>query len=122
MSGRPKSARKLAAWRLGLKAESICVWHLRLRGYVIVARRLRTPVGELDIVARRGRVLAVIEVKARATLDDAAAAISEHQRRRIERGAAWLVSGRPDLAAMDLRYDAMLIAPGHLPRHIAAAW
>lgn len=122
MSPPAKSGKKLAAWRFGLKAETICVWHLRLRGYRIIARNLRTPVGELDIVARRGRVLAVIEVKARAVLDDAAAAIAEPQRRRIERGAAWLVSGRPELAAMTIRFDAMLIAPGRLPRHIEAAW
>ncbi len=122
MAKHPPSRKRIAAFRLGHRAEALCVWHLRLRGYRIVARRLKTPLGELDIVARRGQVLAVIEVKARAQRDDAADAISPHQRLRIERAAAWLLSGRPQLATLSVRYDAMLIAPRRLPEHIEGAW
>ena len=67
---RPASPERLRAWRRGRAAETLCVWHLRLRGYRILARGYRVPVGEIDIVARRGRVVAAIEVKAR---DSAAA-------------------------------------------------
>lgn len=110
------------AWRFGHWAETLCIADLMLRGYRIVARRRRYPVGEIDIVARRGRVLAIIEVKARRTLDDAAAAVAPRQRRRIERAAAWLLAARPDLARLDSRFDVMLVAPWRRPRHLRDAW
>lgn len=100
----------------------LCVWYLRLRGYRILARRLRTPVGEIDILARRGAVLAAIEVKARDRLADAAEAVTPRQRRRVTRAAAWVLAGRPALADLSLRFDAMLVAPRRLPVHIPDAW
>jgi len=100
----------------------VCVWYLRLRGYRILARRLRTPVGEIDILARRGDVLAAIEVKARDRIADAAEAVTPRQRRRVARAAAWVLTGRPALADLALRFDAMLIAPRRLPVHIPDAW
>lgn len=110
------------AYRLGRTAEALCVASLVLRGYRIVARGYRTPVGEIDIVARRGRVLAVIEVKARADLASAAEAIGPRQRNRILRAASHLLQRRPVLAGLELRFDAMLVAPGRLPRHLRDAW
>jgi putative endonuclease len=95
---------------------------LRLRGYRVISRRLRTPVGEIDILARRGRTLAVIEVKARDDFASAAESVSDRQKQRLIRAAGWVVSGRPNLALLDTRFDVMLVAPRRLPRHIVDAW
>ena len=117
-----RAATRRRAFRLGRRAETLCVWHLRLRGYRILARRARTPVGEIDIVARRGRVLAIVEVKARSSLDAAASAISARQRDRIGRAAAHFLANRPQGGDTTVRYDAMLVAPGRLPVHLPDAW
>ena len=110
------------AWRRGWWAETLCAVTLGLRGYRILSRRLRTPVGEIDILARRGRVLAVIEVKARENFTIAAESVTDRQKQRLIRAAGWVVSGRPDLASLDLRFDVMLVAPRRLPRHVVDAW
>lgn len=110
------------AWRLGLRAETVCAAVLRLRGYRIVERRLRSPVGEIDILARRGDVLVVIEVKARGDFASAAESITARQRQRLVRAAGWVLSARPDLAMLQLRFDVMLVAPWRLPRHLIDAW
>lgn len=110
------------AWRLGHWAEFVCVADLTLRGYRVLGRRLRYPVGEIDIVARRGRTLAVIEVKARKSFDNAAASVGKKQRARIERAAEWLLAERPSLAGLHPRFDVMLVAPWHRPRHLGDAW
>ena len=73
--------------RFGRFAEALCAWHLRLRGYRILAKRFRTPLGEIDIVARRGGLVAFIEVKARRDLARAGDSLSPNQRRRIARAA-----------------------------------
>jgi putative endonuclease len=109
------------AERFGRLAEEACAWHLRLRGYRLLARRLRTPAGEIDILARRGRVVAVVEVKARGDLILAAEALGPHQRRRLARAAAF-VAARPDCAGCDLRFDVMLFRRWRWPRHLIAAW
>jgi putative endonuclease len=111
-----------AAFRLGVSAESRAAALLVLSGYRIAARRWRSPIGEIDIVARRGRLLVFVEVKARDTLDDAAEAVTPEQQRRIVAAAeAWLAR-HPDDAARDVRFDAVLVAPWRWPRHIRAAF
>jgi putative endonuclease len=110
------------AQRRGRLAEWMCLWHLRLRGWRIVARGWRCPSGEIDILARRGKVLAVIEVKSRGELVAAASALAPRQRRRIVRAAEAFLTQRSDLAGLDLRFDVMLVAPLHLPRHWHGAW
>jgi putative endonuclease len=110
------------AQRRGRMAEWLCLWHLRLRGWRIVARGWRCPSGEIDILARRGKVLAVIEVKSRGELTVAALALAPRQRRRIIRAAEAFLTQRSDLARLDLRFDVMLVAPLHLPRHWRGAW
>ena len=77
--GRQKNKRQ-KAWRYGQAAETICALSLQLRGYRILARQFKTPLGEVDIIARRGRVLVFIEVKARQDLERAAQSIGEQQR------------------------------------------
>ncbi len=110
------------AWQRGWSAETLCVIALRLRGYRILSRRQRTPVGEIDILARRGRILAVVEVKAREDFASAAESVTDRQKQRLIRAAGWVVSGRPALASLELRFDVMLVAPRRLPRHVVDAW
>jgi putative endonuclease len=114
--------KRRAAFRRGRRAELLCRWHLRLRGYRILAQRYRVAQGEIDLIARRGRVLAAIEVKARADEAAAASALMARQRRRIARALSHFLAARPDLAALDLRFDVMLVVPGRLPRHLIDAW
>jgi putative endonuclease len=120
--GSGRRVRRRRAERRGRLAEWLCCWHLRLRGWRVVARDWRCPVGEIDILARRGGVLAIIEVKSRGQIADAAAAISRRQRRRIARAAQAFLLSRPDLAELALRFDVMLVAHARLPRHWRGAW
>src|ERR1700724_4415798 len=113
---------RVAAFRTGLSAESRAAAYLMAKGYRILAKRFRTPYGEIDIVARRRNLVAFVEVKARATLDDAAFAVTPRQQARIiDAAQAWLAA-HPEYANFELRFDAMLIAPRHLPRHLLAAF
>lgn len=121
-TGREATAKKQAAWRFGRRAEGLALFWLRLKGYRILERNLRLPVGEIDIVARRGRTLAFIEVKARPARHEAAQAISPRQRARILRAARAYLGMRPQYAGMDLRFDALLLSPRRLPVHIRDAW
>ncbi len=117
----PQPERQVA-FRLGLSAESRAAAFLIAKGFRILARRFRSPVGEIDIVARRRHLLVFVEVKAREKLDDAAWSVTERQRARIVAAAdAWLARF-PDESIRDIRFDAMLVAPGRLPRHIPAAF
>lgn len=109
-------------YRLGHYAEIISVWHLRLRGYRVLARRFKTPVGEIDIIARRGKVVAFIEVKARRTEALAIESITPRQRNRIRRAAGAFLGARPLLTNCDLRFDIMLVTPWTMPNHITGAW
>jgi putative endonuclease len=117
----PHPARR-AAFARGLSAESRAALLLMAKGYRIAARRWKSPVGEIDIVARRRNLLVFVEVKARAGLDDAALAVTPHQRRRILAAArAWLAR-HPDDAACAMRFDAVLVVPWRLPKHILGAF
>jgi putative endonuclease len=117
-------AARLKAYAFGRRAEDLAVLALRLKGYRVLARRVRLAGGEIDIVARRGATLAFVEVKARPSRDAALMALTPAQRRRQERAArAWL-AGRPALLARarTLRFDLVLVAPWRWPRHLADAW
>ena len=121
-AARLASPARVAAFRTGLSAESRAAAYLMAKGYRILAKRFRTPHGEIDIVAKRRNLIAFVEVKARATLDDAAFALTPRQKARIVDAAqAWLVA-HPEHAEFELRFDAMLIAPRRLPRHLLAAF
>lgn len=109
------------AGRRGRRAESLAAWRLRLAGWRIVARNLRFKQGEIDIVARRGSVLAFVEVKTCGDLAAAAEAITPAQRARIARAAAAFLARHPELAALTLRFDAMFVV-GLWPRHLPDAW
>jgi len=119
---RPASAARVAAFRTGVSAETRAAAFLIAKGYRILARRFRTPHGEIDIVARRRNLLAFVEVKARASLDDAAYAVTPRQQARIIAAAELWLMAHPEHAGYDLRFDAMLIAPRRLPHHLMAAF
>ncbi len=113
---------RVAAFHTGLSAEARAAAYLVVKGYRILAKRFRSPYGEIDIVARRRNLLAFVEVKARASLDDAAYAVTpRNQRRIIDAAQAWLMT-HPEHADFELRFDVMLIAPRRLPRHLLAAF
>lgn len=116
------SPQRLAAFQTGLSAESRCAAFLIAKGYRILARRFKTPVGEIDIVARKRNIVVFIEVKARASLDDAAWAVTPRQQQRIIAAAESWLATHPDYANADCRFDAMLVAPKSLPRHLVAAF
>jgi putative endonuclease len=116
------SPERLAAFRTGLSAESRAAAFLIAKGYRILAKRFRSPYGEIDLVARKRNLIAFVEVKARASLDDAAWAVTPRQQQRIINAAqAWLMA-HPEHAEFEMRFDAMLIAPRSLPRHLLAAF
>jgi putative endonuclease len=113
---------RIAAFRLGLSAESRAAMFLIAKGYRIAARRWKTPFGEIDIVARRRRALVFVEVKARGRTDEAAEAVTERTKRRIVAAAELWLAHHPDDAQRDIRFDVILVAPGRMPRHIANAF
>jgi putative endonuclease len=112
--------RKLAEKR-GRGAETLACWFLRLKGWRILARRARVPGGEVDIVARRGRTLAFVEVKARGSEEAAAFALDRYRLKRVA-VAAERLSPRFMRDGDDIRIDALFVVPGKLPRHLANVW
>lgn len=123
MRGLPRaSVSRIDGDAKGRWAESLAALLLRTKGYSILARRYRAPVGEIDLIARRGRRLTFVEVKIRRTLDEGAWAVTPHQQMRIARaGEAWLAR-RPELASLDIGFDVILIAPRAWPRHLRDAF
>ena len=119
---KPAAQERVAAFKLGLSAESRAAMLLLAKGYRIVARRWKTPVGEIDIVARRRRDLAFVEVKARDTLDIAAESVSQRSQQRIIAAAEYWMAKHPEDADCFGRFDVILVAPGKLPRHIVNAF
>ena len=113
---------KIAAFRVGISAESRAAALLVAKGFRILARRWRSPAGEIDIVARRKHLLIFVEVKARADFDTAAELVSTRQQHRIAAAAeAWLAAyGTGSLR--DFRFDVILVVPGKMPRHIPGAF
>lgn len=105
----------------GRGAETLACWYLRLKGWRILARRARVPGGEVDIVARRGRTLAFIEVKARATEQAAAVSLDRYRLRRVA-AAAERLTPKYMRDGDAVRIDALFVVPGKLPRHLANVW
>ena len=118
-SARPERQR---AFQTGLSAESRAAAFLIAKGFRIIARRWKSPLGEIDIVARRRSLIVFVEVKARERFDDAAWSVTMRQRARIVAAAeAWLAANG-DPRIKDIRFDAILVAPGRIPHHIPAAF
>jgi len=117
-----RAARGFAGRLAGRRGELLAALWLLARGYRILGFRLQTPQAEIDILALRGRTLAVVEVKRRTTLAAAMEAVTPDQRARLRRAGASLAARRPALAGASVRLDLMALAPGRLPVHIPDAW
>ncbi len=113
--------KRAAAEARGRKAERRAAWWLRLHGWRILGERLRVAAGEVDLVARRGRIVAFIEVKWRERPEDLDLAIDQYRLRRVA-AAAEMLAPRYTRPQDDIRIDVMLLAPGRLPRHLVHVW
>lgn len=121
MSG-VRQARGTASRVAGRRAEVLAAIWLMAKGYRILGFRLRTPQAEIDLLALRGKVLAVVEVKRRTSLLVALETVTSDQRQRLRRAGTALAAGRPALSGASIRLDLIALAPGKLPRHIPDAW
>ncbi|MEH6677174.1 YraN family protein [Phenylobacterium sp.] len=110
------------ARRSGRRAEAWAALWMMAKGYRILGFRLRTRLGEIDLLAQKGRVLAVVEVKSRTTLEAALAAVTPEQRDRLRRAGQAAAGARPRLKDLAVRLDLIALAPGRLPRHRPDAW
>jgi putative endonuclease len=106
----------------GRRAETLAVLALRLKFYRILSRRYRSPVGEIDIVASRGKTVVFIEVKARQTIEQGLEAITPRQQQRITRAANAFLQAHPNLKHALMRFDVLLVVPNRLPHHVKNAW
>jgi len=113
--------RRIRAERRGRRGETIAARYRMLTGWRVLARRVKTVRGEIDIVARRGPVLCFVEVKWRHNARDLGLAIDDYRLRRVADAAA-LLAARYQRPGDDLRIDVILIAAGHWPRRIVNAW
>ncbi|KSB89057.1 hypothetical protein AS593_09940 [Caulobacter vibrioides] len=117
-----RKVRGAAARRSGRRAEAWAAAWLMLKGYRVLGFRLATRSGEIDILAQRGRVLIVVEVKSRTSLEAALGAVSFEQRMRLRRAGALAAATRAGLKGMAVRLDLLAMTPGRLPRHVPDAW
>ncbi len=117
-----RRAKGAAARLAGRRAEWVAALWLMLKGYRIVGWRLKTPQGEVDLVAMRGRVLAIVEVKQRRTAEEALLAVGAVQQDRLRRAGRGLVVRLQRKQTLVMRLDLVALAPGRWPRHIPGAW
>ncbi len=116
------SDRRRRAYRKGIVSEAVAAALLTCKGYRILACRFRSPVGEIDLVARRGGTVAFVEVKARRNLDLARESVTVHQQQRIIRAALAWIARNPRHADCDLRFDVITVPPSLVARHLVAAF
>lgn len=118
MKERENKALRLRAYRKGHRSEWFAALSLILKGYRIVERRYRTPLGEIDLIARKGDVVAIVEVKARSTLEAAMEAVTPYAQRRIDGAATLWLSRQKDYARLSMRYDLVAVLPRRWPVHV----
>ncbi|QND51337.1 YraN family protein [Phyllobacterium sp. 628] len=114
------AGRRHKAYKRGHSAEYVAALALMLKGFRIVERRYRTKLGEIDLIARRGDLILIVEVKARRTLEQAMEAVSATTMRRIESAADLWLARQPDHAKLSLRFDMVAILPWRWPVHVPA--
>lgn len=119
---READPRRRAAEGRGRRSEAFAALYLRLKGYRVLARRFRTPVGEIDLIVRRGRTVVFVEVKNRPSADEAIEAVGPRARKRIARAGSYWLSSQPAAAQFDLRFDLVIILPRRWPRHLIAVF
>ncbi|MEO0982564.1 MAG: YraN family protein [Pseudomonadota bacterium] len=115
-------ADRRAAERRGRRGELLAAAALALKGYSILERRAKTKVGEIDLIARRGRLLAIIEVKARPTPEDCLDAVTPKAWRRIEQATRIWIARRPIVQTYEVRFDVVAVTPRRWPKHFRGAW
>ena len=115
-------ARRFRAYRKGHWSERAAAVALMVKGYRIVARRHRTKLGEIDLIARKGDLVAIVEVKARRTLSEAMEAIGYESERRIEAAADLWLARQPDYARLSVRFDMVAVLPWRWPVHVENAF
>ena len=111
-----------AAYRHGHLAEALAAALLLVKGFRLLARRYKTPLGEIDLIVKRGRIIAFVEVKARAFERDALESVGRAEERRMVDAADLWLAKHPDAAGLDLRYDMVVVAPWRLPKHLPDAF
>lgn len=121
----PRSPSKIGAKRqeaekAGRRAEALAALYLRAKLFSIIATRVKTPVGEIDIVAQRGRLIVFVEVKQRSSAD--ALALEAVNQTRITRAAEWFMMKRPQFSGFDCRFDVIVLAKGRWPHHLQNAF
>jgi len=119
---RLKNERRQGAEIYGRRGEALAAWYLRLKGYRILERRYKTPLGEIDLIARRFGTTVFVEVKSRRSRDLEAEALMAVRTDRIVRAAQYYVSRHPHLVAASQRYDVIFLAPRMWPRHVMNAF
>jgi len=121
MSKAPSTKRRDAHQR-GIAAEKLAVNYLRLKGYEILKERYKTPVGEIDVLARKGSMLVIVEVKNRASHGAALEAVHHKNRERITQATEYFLMENPDMAGLDIRFDVITLGKGFSLRHLDNAW
>jgi putative endonuclease len=116
-NSREPDPRRRAAERRGRRSEIFAAAFLMAKGYRLLDRRFKTPLGEIDLVMRRGRAIVFVEVKQRSGAGDAREAVTAASRRRIARAAELWLARNGAGSAVDYRFDVVIVAPGRLPRH-----
>jgi putative endonuclease len=113
---------RVDAFQRGLSAESRAALFLMAKAYRILARRWKTPFGEIDIIARRRAVVVFVEVKARGNVDEAVEAVTERTKRRVTAAAELWLARHPQQANGEICFDVIVVTPGKMPRHIVNAF
>ncbi len=103
---------------VGVWAERFAAFYLFCKGYRVLERRYKSPVGEIDLIVRRGRRVAFVEVKFRQRLEEAAFSLTSYQQRRIVQAAKFWLAQNADALYEELSFDAVLLAPWRWPRHV----
>jgi putative endonuclease len=122
MTRREPDENRRAAEKRGRRSEIVAAAFLMAKGYRLLARRFRTPVGEIDLVMRRGRTIIFVEVKQRPSEVEGLEAVGTRSRRRIARAAEYWLARKPAAAGLDLRFDVVVALPNRLPRHLMGAF
>lgn len=123
-----KKSKKKKSYNFGLMAEKIAIFFLMLKGYRILAHNYQNPKGEIDILAVKGKVLTIVEVKARQNFEQCGQSITPWKQQKIFAAAQWLISGRAKIAGLrnisecNIRFDVIFIVPWRLPKHLKDAW
>ncbi|GHC80692.1 YraN family protein [Limoniibacter endophyticus] len=120
--GGAPAPKRLRAYRRGGRAETLACIFLMFKGFRIVARNWKTPLGEVDIIARRGSLIVIAEVKARDTLEAAMEAVGPHALRRIEAAGDLWLARQSGSAQFSIRYDLIAVLPRKLPKHVKNIW